>query len=392
MELEQLEKRLDWLDDEHRKDKIKLDELEDKILSLEGKLDAAQKKNVELDGEVTRLKTTIARVDDFDESLAKVRVDSGRSVKDLEKQTKNWIADAKTLLRSQMQGIDESLKELRSELDPVGKLEKQMTVRIEEETRLTNKINEVKKTLDDIKRASEEQLRQYKLVEENRQRDNKRLTDIHGEVTAARKRLDEQRARMDLVQVDVKKSKQRLGELDAQRRELQQEQEDFIEKESLKSAERENTWRSWQTRFEAIEKQAAEVGEQLQSLDTTHRTVKHMQSEIEDITEQVDRRVNEITEMQRLADERFRQEWNTFKADDQKRWMNYTLSQKEQRGETERYMKGVEERVTILEDTFQEVEDQLRQATTQTGKQLQNLLTMTRDWVSEYEQVLDSVR
>ena len=38
-----------------------------------------------------------------------------------------------------------------------------------------------------------------------------------------------------------------------------------------------------------------------------------------------DRRLNEITEMQRLVEERFRQEWVSFKADDQKRWTNYTL-------------------------------------------------------------------
>ena len=31
-----------------------------------------------------------------------------------------------------------------------------------------------------------------------------------------------------------------------------------------------------------------------------------------------------------LTEERFRQEWVNFKADDQKRWTNYTLAQEEQ--------------------------------------------------------------
>ena len=366
--------------------------MEDKLISLQGKLDAAQKKNTELDGEVTRLRTTVTRVDDFDESLAELRVENGRQLKELEKQVKNWIEESKKLLRSRVEGVNTSLEKLREDLSAIDALEKQMSARIDEETRITNMVSELKSKLADMERISEEQIRKYRLIEEERQRDNKRLTDLYGEVTAARKRLDEQRGRMDLLEADTKKINARFEELNAQRRELIQEQESFIERENLKSAERENIWKTWQTRFEAIEKQASETEEQLQLLDATHRAVKHMQDDIKELSEQVDRRVNEITEMQRLSEERFRQEWNTFKADDQKRWMNYTLSQKEQRDETERLIRRLGDRVTILEDTLQEVEDQLRQISSQAGKQLQTLLNMTRDWVSEYEQILDSIR
>ena len=392
MEIEQLEKRIEWLDGEQRKDKNRIGELEDKIRSLEGKLDAVLKKDVELDGEVTRLRMTLARVDDFDEALANLRIESGRNQKELEKQTRNQIEDAKALLSSRIEGVNTSVEQLRTGFDPIPELEKQMSARIDEEIRLNNSVSELKKKIDDIDRVTEEQLRQYRLIEENRQRDNKRLTDLQGEVSAARKRLDEQRGRMDLIEVDAKKSGVRLDELNAQRRELIQEQSDFLERENLMSAKRENTWRAWQTRFAAVEAQAAEIRTELQTLDATHRAVKHMQSDASDLAEQVERRVNEVIEIQRLADERFRQEWTTFKADDQKRWMNYTLSQKEQQDETIRQSKGLGERITILEDSLQEIEDQIRMVSTQTGNQLQTLLTMTRDWVSEYDQVLDSIR
>ncbi|MEA2008275.1 MAG: hypothetical protein U9O54_04070 [Chloroflexota bacterium] len=392
MELEQLEKRIEWLDAEHRKDKHRIAELEDKLLSLDGKLNAAQKKNIELDGEVTRIRTTIARVDDFDEALASIRVDSSRTVKELEKQTKNWIADAKTLLRSQMQGTDASVLELRSELTPISNLEKQMAARIDEEHRLSGIVSEIKKNVADVQSDTEEQLRQYRLAKEERQKESKRLTDLNGEVISIRKYLDEQRGRMDLVEVDSKNVKVRLEELANQRRELLQEQEKFIEKQSLQSAERERIWKTWQTRFEIVEKQAADIDVQLQSLDTTHRSIKHMQEDVSELSAQVERRVNEIIEMQRLAEERSRQEWNTFKADDQKRWMNYTLSQKEQRAEADRHVNRLGERITILEDSIQEAQDQVRQVSAQIEKQLQSLLTLSRDWVSEYEQVMDGMR
>jgi hypothetical protein len=40
----------------------------------------------------------------------------------------------------------------------------------------------------------------------------------------------------------------------------------------------------------------------------------------------LERRINEVAEMQRLSEERFRQEWNSWISDDQKRWRQFTLT------------------------------------------------------------------
>ena len=49
--------------------------------------------------------------------------------------------------------------------------------------------------------------------------------------------------------------------------------------------------------------------------------------------------------MQRLSEDRLRQEWVTFKADDQKRWIGYTLSQDEGSKDVRRSMQKLEERI-----------------------------------------------
>ena len=124
---------------------------------------------------------------------------------------------------------------------------------------------------------------------------------------------------------------------------------------------------------------------QLQILDSTHLTIKRMQDGVDDLISRVERRINEIVEMQRLAEERFRQEWATFKADDQKRWTNYTLSQEEQRTETGRRFDRVADRVTYLEDGLQELQDLSQQTSELTIKRLQSLLSVAHDWVSDFE-------
>ncbi|HSF81728.1 MAG TPA: hypothetical protein VLA49_10865, partial [Anaerolineales bacterium] len=106
----------------------------------------------------------------------------------------------------------------------------------------------------------------------------------------------------------------------------------------------------------------------------------------------VERRLNEITEIQRLAEERFRQEWVTFKADDQKRWTNYTLTQEEQRGEANRQYEKLADRISNMEDLVQEFSDLIGQMNEQTEKRMQSLLAMTHEWVSAYERTIGRMR
>jgi len=392
MENEQLEKRIKWLDDERRKDKATISELEDRLQELEGKLDASNKKQVEFDSDITRLRTSIARVDDFENGLADFRVERKKELKDYEKITKSWINDAKKNLRTQIQGIETQQKSLGEDFKRVKDLEKNMKTRIEEEIRFNASLRETEKDVSEIKQAYKEYQRYSRSAKEERQKEVKRITDLQGEQSALRKRVDEQRGLLDIVNSDYQKMKNRIQELESIRRDLLKEQEIFLEEAALQNTERESTWKNWMTRFDSIEKQAQDLDEQMTKLDSTHRGVKRMQDELKDLSTLLDRRVNEITEIQRLADERFRQEWGTFTADDQKRWTNYTLSQKEQSKILERQYKEGEERISLLEDGMQEIEDQLGQLSSYSEIQLQGLLTLIREWTGEFEQIMDGFR
>ncbi len=133
-----------------------------------------------------------------------------------------------------------------------------------------------------------------------------------------------------------------------------------------------------------------EFEERVQELHTTQRDIRRAQELVEDLAERVDRRINEITEMQRLAEDRFRQEWTTFKADDQKRWTNYTLTQEEQLRDSSRTQNRQIERMTTLEEEVQNIDDKVAQMNEQTEHHLQKLLALMRDWAADHEQVFGS--
>lgn len=392
MDNDQLEKKLEWLDDERRKDKTILSALEERLDGLEGKLNSLQKKDTELDSDLTRLRTSVTKVDDFEGELAAIRVDRKKEIKDQEKQFKSWIADAKKLLTAQISGVESQQKKILEDFKRVKDLEKEMHTRIEEETRLRKSLRELEKSFSDVQKGFKEVEQTANTIKVERQKDIKRTADIQGEISAVRKRMDEIRGFMDLVKNDYQKVKSRLQELEASRRELRKEQDEFLEEGTLQKTEREAAWKNWMARFESIEKQSKDLDDQMTKLDTTHRDVKRMQEKLADLSTLLDRRVNEISEIQRLAEEKFRVEWNTFVADDQKRWTNYTISQKEQSKLREREIQEGESRIAILEDGLQEIEDQLSQISTYSESQLQSMLALMRDWADDFEQIMDGFR
>ena len=392
MDNEQLEKRIKWLDDERRKDKSIISDLENRLFNLEEKLNAVDKKTREYDSDLTRLRTSVSRVDDFEADLGVLRMDRKKELKDQEKLTKSWIADAKKDLRAQLRGLETQQKKLLEDIKKIKDLEKDMSTRVEEETRFNASLREMENAFDDIQKDYKEYQRDSKSAKQDRQKEIKRISDIQAEQSALRKRVDEVRGLLDLVSSDYQKIKSRIQEVESTRRDLKKEQEIFLEQTNLKLTERETTWKNWMTRFESIEKQTQDMDEQMTKLDTTHRGIKRMQDELKDLSSLLDRRVNEITEMQRLADEKFRAEWTTFTADDQKRWTNYTFSQKEQTKLLEREYKEGEDRISVLEDGLQDIEDQMVQVSKYTESQLQGLLGLMREWAGDFEQIMDGFR
>jgi chromosome segregation ATPase len=392
MDIDQVIKQLDWIDEEHRKDKLRLNALEERISAADSNISPLVKQIKDLGSEVTRLATLISRMDTFDETLRQQRIEAKQYFEELERQQKKQQDESDKVRRVEMRALETSLVDLRKELDQFPEIKRSLKARVDEESRLAKLIDEVRTRMEAVRRSEDEYTRTYRLLEDGRRQDSKRLTDLNGEVSALQKRMDEQRGRVELNGNAIRKVETRLNEISLVETERRQAQEAFMESQVLYQAERDRQWKDWQVRFDLIEAQAADIESSLQTLDATNRGVKITQQAVEETLLKVERRINEISEIQRLAEERFRQEWVTFRADDQKRWVNYTLTLDEQRNETNRQLDRLVEQITRINDDTQVLQDLVQQITEGTDKRLQSLLTMAHEWVTGHERALGRTR
>jgi chromosome segregation ATPase len=387
MDLEQLEKRIDWLDNERRKDRTIIATLEERLAVFENSLPALIQQIKEIGGELTRLSAMLSRFDQIEASIAQTRVDLARSIETVDRTHQDRGREMEKARMADQESLRMGIAEVRRGLEPIPDLRKSIQARMEEDFRLGRLIEEVNQKVLEYRRGDEEYRRSLKLLEESQRQETKRITDMQGEVAAVRKRQDEQRGKVDLVSESTRKMEMRISEFQSAESERRQAQTAFIDKQNMSALERDRIWKEWQTRFDLIERQGVGLDAQLQAIEATHRQIKRSQEAFDEITQRFDRRINEITEMQRLTEDRFRQDWVAFRADDQKRWTNYALVQEEQQREITRSFERYSERIVALEDMTQEVQDIVQQVKEESQKRLQNLLALAHEWVEQYDRV-----
>ncbi|MDP2994286.1 MAG: hypothetical protein Q8N46_04090 [Anaerolineales bacterium] len=390
MEFEQIIKRLDWLDEEHRKDKSTIDVLTQRASNLEGDLKTANKKIKELTTQMSHLSTAAARIEQYDTALTRQRTELVKHIDNLDKKRQDQQPEIDKRYQIQFDGINKSIADLPKTKEPIAEIKRELKARADEETRRNKlsadwemRLQAMVKTVEDIQRAQ-------KAAEEPRRQDVKRLADLQGELSAARKRLDASREKNDLFTDSIRRIETRLNEILANETERRQAQANFIETQARSQVERDHTWKEWEERLNSLRKQSETMDRNQQDWEVAQRTIKRTQETYEEIVQKFERRINEITEMQRLAEDRFRQEWVTFKADDQKRWTSFTLSQEETHKDTRSGLPKIEERLTALEDLTQTQQDVLQQTKDANEQLFQGMLAQLHELLSAYERIMST--
>lgn len=389
MDFEQLAKKIEWLEEERRKDKLTISSLEDRFLKIEGNIPPLSQELKEVSNNLGRLQTLTARFDQIDAALSQIRIDYSRSIESIEKQRTEQFREVEKVRLADLESLNSSISNVRKNLDVIPEMKKDIKAREDEEHRLVRLIAETSQKIDENRRSDEEYRRNQKIMEESIRQDSKRILDVQGEVSSIRKRVEEQRGKVDLANETLRKLEMRQNEFMNAEGERKQSQTAFIERQNKNQVERDRTWQEWQSRFEVIESQSTNLDSQLQSLDATQRAIKHAQEAFEEITQRFERRINEITEMQRLVEDRFRQEWVSFKADDQKRWSNYMLSQEEQLRETNKQFEKIMDRLVTVEDLSQDFQDVINQIIQSTQKRLQSSLNTIREFNNDFNDSFD---
>lgn len=389
MNFEQLVKRLEWLDEEHRKTRASIVTFEERMLALEAKIDTVAKQIKPFAQQIADISNTAARLNQFDVIFAKQRDDMNKALDNIEKKHEKREREVTKRHQEDFEPIHKAIEELRKTIEAeFPPIKRDIKARITEEGRLRQEIQELRPPIDVARRTAEEAILVQRAFDESRRQEAKRTADLQGEIVALRKRIEETRSRIDLNADGFKNIENRIKELLLSETERKAAQIAFIDQQSMAHMNRERTYKEWKEKFDSFNKQAQTLDSQIQVLEETLRSAKRAQETYNELNTRLERRISEVTEMQRLSEDRLRQEWVTFKADDQKRWIGYTLSQDEGTKDLRRALQKLEERLEPVDESIQTLQDQLHQTADASEQQLQELMNVAHEWLSAYERIM----
>ncbi|HQK42840.1 MAG TPA: hypothetical protein PLV20_04490 [Anaerolineaceae bacterium] len=372
--LEQLEKRVEWLDNERRNDKTALASLQNRLTGLETENIALRKQLKEMEMEISGLQNQFSSLDKYDNRIERLNIDLTKQVRDVNERAEMNLNEAVKRVKLDIEANRRSLSEvvqLSEQLESVRNDQKSAKL---EDSRLARLIEELKQKVLEVSRFDEEYRRSQHLLEENYRQENKRLTDMQGELAALRKRVEETRSRFDVFSDSFRSLDTRITELLTYEKDRRDAQAIFIEKVNSSLVDKEKSFRIWENRFGEIDRINLALSSQFEALETSKKAVDKSIAGAEEVIERFERRINEITEIQRLNDERFRQEWNSFKGDDLKRWTNYLLGQEEQLRVLSQRLGSAQEELEALKDSSQKSRDDFDKLTRETYRYVQAIL------------------
>jgi hypothetical protein len=387
MEFEQIIKRIDWLEKQQRKTSEATSTVDERLTNIERDTASLAKQFKLLEKGLAEITATASRLNQFDEIFAKQRKDMNTALDGIEKKAQKREVETAKRHQAEIEKFQRPIDELRKAFD-VSDIRKALKDKATEEIRVTQALADIRLRVDEIATIREPLERGQKSIEEARRTDIKRIADLQGDLVALRKRMDETRDKMHLNTDSLKIVENRMNDLLVSESERKQAQTVFIEQQSLAQIERDRAWKDWNERVDAFKKQAASLDTQVLAAEEASRAAKRAQEAYIELNQKLERRINEISEIQRLGDERARQEWVAFKAEDQKRWTSYTLSQDETVRELRSSIQTALAHVDTLDEPLQTMQDQLHQTTNATERQMQELMNWAHEWLSASELIM----
>lgn len=388
--LEQLERRVEWLDNERRNDKTNLASMQNRLTVLETENANLRKQIKELETLISQQGTQIASTDKYDAQIARVNTELSRQLRESNERATMNLDEAVKRQKLEVDSVKSSLTKLYEAIEQINTLREELKTLKVEDTRLARLIEEQKAKIVDVSRFDEDYRRSLQMIEENRRQEAKRITEVQGEIASMRKRIDETRNRIEGLADNFRTFDTRITELQTFEKDRKEAQAVFIDTVNSSLVDKERNFKNWEARFKELDAININLNTQVESLEEARLAVSKSLAQADKMTQQFERRINEISEVQRLNDERFRQEWASFKSDDLKRWANYMLTYEEQNREGNQEIVELNRQIEEIKDLSIRNQDAVEVLQRETVRHVQAILRAYQDSIQKVATLLDN--
>lgn len=325
MELSQIEQMVRFLDEERKKDKATIAQLQERTEQQRLTIDAQAKEITDLHQHITALETDLRRTDDYPGLVEKARRDLNTALESLKSEFRRQKTEFERMRRSDVENLTQQIADLEKNLRVLPRYEEALDARAEGERQLQTRVQAIANELTDVTKRIEDRLQSLIYLEEQRRADVRRLADIEGDIPALRQTTKELNAKLTRLEDSIRRIPGRVEEAI----QIAKSYDEKIEQLRVADFQREQRIRQVNELAGEIEEEMTRLVGQTQKYTLLFNQTKQALDALEPFQNRLEKRQNEIAEMQRLNEERLKRQWEEWQTDFARDWQKRLVTEED---------------------------------------------------------------
>ncbi|MFN2138349.1 MAG: hypothetical protein ACK2UK_20505 [Candidatus Promineifilaceae bacterium] len=389
VETAELLKRIEWIDEQRRKSARRLAELEQRLERSEAEVARRDERIEDLESRLAQTSQQLKRITDVDERLNIVQKELIEQLNQNDQRRRQAEQEIDRLRRVEHEALSREIADTRKELPAIGRLQRDMELRVAEEARLAKLIGVIQSSIDPIRNQVAEYERSLLFLEEKEKQDSRNIGDIQTQLLEISKRWDPISARIDVLANTLSKaesSRQDLIEAQLEQREIikkwseqiqigEHERNKQLEQWRYFLEEHKDTMESYAREWIGYSDQYKQAGQALQQLSEWQKQLEQQQ--------------RQVTEMLRIELNRMQSRWDGFVLQDEQKWKSADVDVRQRWDAAARESKQIVERIHELEERLLEIESDKDMLWRVQTAQADAMKKMPRVWLEEIEKAKD---
>jgi chromosome segregation ATPase len=389
MDLGQLSQMTTWLDEEHRRSKAELVQLKQMVANEEAELQDQSRTLKDLEGRIAGMQTQLIKASQLQAAMEQLREEVVHLLAQSEERRQQEARELERLRSVERDNTSRAVNEIRRELQRVPRVEEESKLRKAEQQRMSESLLAMQQTLNTLTKDVENKIRSIPFLEDGRQQDAKRIAQLQQESLEALKRIEQLGSRLQTLEDAVQRHERDTGELKGVVVQLRTAQRDFVEKQLLETESFKREMADWGERMAFFEKKFNDFGARMDTFSTQFRDDRQVVENVERFQETIKREQAQVSELQRLAEERQRRQLDEWQEENEKRWRKELLRWEHQWGEQDKRNAQIGGTFTDVQARLDQHRAELNAAWKFLESQVNYQVQETRRWSGEMNRILE---
>jgi chromosome segregation ATPase len=388
MDLQQLEKLVQYIDEERRKDRALVVQMQERVDSLSREVEARSRYASSLESSLNEIKIQLTRATGWTTVTEQIRAEFSQVIDRIEDQRTKAERELVRTRQIEIESIVRQLNETKREIKPYPRLFDEIEARKVEDGRLADLINRVQLQVMEMDRRFDPPATQIAYLEEQRRQDAKRIAAVEQEIPDVKKKIEQFPPKLLLLDEAIRRKQTEIEEASK----LLEAQSQLIENQRVADIRRERQFAEYAETIEKLKVRADEIGQQVIGFVQLREEIKRELAVLPDFQERLEVRVNELFEIQRDAEDRLKRTTESFRDILEKEWKTFASGQDEKWHPRDVRIAEYEPRIADLEEELPKLQPQISPLYEIIEAFSKAYANAGREWMAEANVLLDRAK